>query len=260
MSKEIDEKVVEMRFDNKQFEAGVATSLSTLEKLKKGLDLDGAAKGLDGLGDAAKRCDMSNLGRSVEAVSTKFSALETIAVGALLKIGSQVATTGEQLLKSMTIEQVTEGWKKYADKTTAVQTIMSATGKSIDEVNGSLEKLIWFTDETSYSMTDMTSNIGKFTSQGIDLDTAVTAMEGISTWASLSGGSINEASRAMTTCPRRLALAPLSFRTGNLSKMPIWPPRSSRRWLWRPPWLPVILPRVLTRLVMPFTRLLKERK
>ncbi|MBR1566122.1 MAG: phage tail tape measure protein, partial [Oscillospiraceae bacterium] len=206
MSTVIDEKVVEMRFDNKQFEAGVATSLNTLDRLKKGLDLDGAAKGFDSLSDAARKIDMSSLGSAAEAVSSKFSALETIAVGALLKIGSQAVTTGEQLLKSLTIDQITEGWSKYSDKTTAVQTIMAATGKSIDEVNGSLEKLIWFTDETSYSMTDMTSNIGKFTSQGIELDTAVTAMEGISTWASLSGGSINEASRAMYNLSQALGV------------------------------------------------------
>ena len=41
MSKTIDEKVVEMRFDNKQFEYNVATSMSTIEKLKKSLKLDG---------------------------------------------------------------------------------------------------------------------------------------------------------------------------------------------------------------------------
>ena len=206
MSTTIDEKVVEMRFNNKQFEAGVATSMSTLDKLKKSLNLDGAAKGFDNLSSAAKKCDVSAIGKAAEAVSTKFTALETIAVGALLKIGSQAITTGGKLLKSLSIDNITAGWEKYSDKTTAVQTIMAATGKSIDEVNGSLEKLIWFTDETSYSMTDMTSNIGKFTSQGIDLDTAVTAMEGISTWASLSGGSINEASRAMYNLSQALGV------------------------------------------------------
>lgn len=206
MSREIDERVVEMRFDNKQFEANVATSMSTLEKLKKSLDLDGAAKGFDSLSDAAGKCNVSALGQAAEAVSTKFSALETIAVGALLKIGNQAVTAGEHLLKSLTVDNIMDGWNKYADKTTAVQTIMAATGKSIDEVNDSLEKLIWFTDETSYSMTDMTSNIGKFTSQGVDLDTAVTAMQGISTWASLSGGSINEASRAMYNLSQALGV------------------------------------------------------
>lgn len=141
MSTVIDEKVVEMRFDNKQFEAGVQTSLGTLDRLKKGLDLDGAAKSFDSLSNAAGKCDMSALGQAAEAVSTKFSALETIAVGALLKIGSQAVTTGEQLLKSLTVDQIAAGWEKYSDKTTAVQTIMAATGKSIDEVNGSLESL-----------------------------------------------------------------------------------------------------------------------
>ena len=206
MSKQIDERVVEMRFDNAQFERNVSTSMSTRDKLKKALNLDGAAKSLENIASASKNVNFDVMGKSVDTIASKFSALETIAVGALLKLGSQAVTTGENLLKALTIDQIIEGWNKYADKTTSVQTIMAATGKSIDEVNESLEKLIWFTDETSYSMTDMTNNIGKFTSQGIDLDTSVTAMEGISTWASLSGGSIEEASRAMYNLSQALGV------------------------------------------------------
>ena len=94
MSTTIDERVVEMRFDNRQFEAGVKTSLSTLDKLKEGLDLDGAAKGLKGLSDAAKKCDLSTLSNSVETVRMKFSALEVMAVTALSNITNSVINTG----------------------------------------------------------------------------------------------------------------------------------------------------------------------
>ena len=95
MSTTIDERVVEMRFDNKQFEANVQTSLSTLEKLKQGLDLDGAAKGLEGLGEAAKKCTLSTLSRSVETVQTKFSAFEVMAMTALSNITNSAVNAGK---------------------------------------------------------------------------------------------------------------------------------------------------------------------
>ena len=98
MSTTIDERVVEMRFDNRQFEAGVKTSLSTLDKLKEGLDLDGAAKGLKGLGDAAKKCDLSTLSNSVETVRMKFSALEVMAVTALYQLGHQYRKTDDRIV------------------------------------------------------------------------------------------------------------------------------------------------------------------
>lgn len=197
MSKQVDERVVSMQFDNAHFERNVNQSMSTLDKLKQSLNLTGATKGLENVNAAAKDVNMNSLGKSVDEVGVKFSAMQVIAVTALSTITSSVVNTGIQLAKSLSIDQLTAGWTKYADKTAAVQTIMSATGKSIDEVSTSLDKLNWFTDETSYNLTDMTANIGKFTAQGVDLDTAVTAMQGISTWASLSGQGVNEASRAM---------------------------------------------------------------
>lgn len=197
MSTTIDERVVEMRFDNKQFEAGVQTSLSTLDKLKKSLNLDGAAKGFEELSSAAKNCDMSMLGRSVETISTKFSALETIAVGALLRIGSQAADAGVQLVKSLSIDQVVAGWDKYAEKTASVQTIMNATGKSIDEVNGYLDKLMWFSDETSYGFTDMTAALAQMTSSGGDIDKLIPMITGVANATAYAGKGASEFSRIM---------------------------------------------------------------
>lgn len=196
MSKTIDEKVVEMRFDNKQFESNVATSMSTLEKLKKSLKFDGATKGLEDINSAAKRVDMNGLGGAVETVKAKFSALDVVAVTALANITNSAVNAGKRLVSSLSIDQVASGWQKFSDKTTSVATLV-AQGNAIEEVNSQLDRLNWFTDETSYNFTDMVSNIAKFTASGKGLEESVIAMEGIATWAALSGQNAMTASRAM---------------------------------------------------------------
>lgn len=197
MSTTIDERVVEMRFDNRQFEAGVKTSLSTLDKLKEGLDLDGAAKGLKGLGDAAKKCDLSTLSNSVETVRMKFSALEVMAVTALSNITNSVINTGKRMIESFTLEPVEQGFDEYELKMGSIQTIMMSTGASLEEVNKYLKELNTYSDKTIYSFQDMTSNIGKFTNAGVGLEDAVMAIQGVSNVAAVSGANANEASRAM---------------------------------------------------------------
>lgn len=204
MSRSIDEKVVEMRFDNKDFESNVQTSMSTLDKLKAALDFTGASRGLDGISSAAAGVNLSGIGQAVDEVKEKFSAFEIAAVTALVNITNKAVDAGIQMAKSLTVDQVAAGWDKYAEKTTAVQTIMAATKKEFSDeavqmeyVNEQLDKLNWFTDETSYNLVDMVSNIGKFTNAGISLDSAVTSMQGVATWAAISGANAQEASRAM---------------------------------------------------------------
>lgn len=213
MSNNIDKRIVEMQFDNQQFESNVKTSLSTLDSLKKGLDLSGASKGFNELDKAVSKVDMNTLGSAVEAVKVKFSALETIATTALVNITNEAVNAGKQLLASLSVDQISAGWGKYAEKTSAVQTIMAATAKDFDDtgeqmeyVNSQLEKLNWFTDETSYSFLDMVNNIGKFTSNRIPLDESVTAMQGISNWAALSGANVTEAGRAMYNLAQAIAV------------------------------------------------------
>ncbi len=196
MSRTIDQRVVEMRFDNRQFEQGVSTSMSTLDKLKKALRFDGATKSLDNIGAAAKGVDFSPLSGAVEKVQRGFSALEVIGVTALANITNSAVNTGKQLIKSLTVDQVMDGWKKLADKTTSVATLI-AQGYDMDTVEEQLSRLNWFTDETSYNFTDMVSNISKFTASGKGLEESVTAMEGIANWAALSGQNANTASHAM---------------------------------------------------------------
>lgn len=197
MSKTIDERVVEMRFDNKQFESNVQTSLSTIEKLKKSLDMDGATKGLESIDSAAKKVDMSGLGSAVETVKTRFSALEIMTVTALANITNSVVNTGKQMLHSLTIEPISQGFEEYELKMGSIQTIMMSTGASLEEVNKYLQELNTYSDKTIYSFQDMTSNIGKFTNAGVGLEDAVMAIQGVSNVAAVSGANANEASRAM---------------------------------------------------------------
>lgn len=215
MSTTVDNRVVEMRFDNKEFESGVSTSISSLEKLKKSLNLKDAADGFDDLDKATKKLDFVGLGNAIEAINNKFSILGTISDQILRRIGDaiyDVQAKAISLVKSLSVDQISAGWGKYAEKTESVKTIMAATAKDYDDievqmadVNAQLEKLNWFTDETSYNFVDMTNNIGKFTSNGQKLDASVTAMQGIAVWAAISGANAGEASRAMYNLSQALS-------------------------------------------------------
>lgn len=197
MSKQVDERVVSMQFDNKQFESGVQTSLSTLDKLKQSLNLEGATKGLENVRDTASKIDMTPLGAAVETVSGKFTALEVMAVTALANITNSAVDAGKKIVAALTIDPIKTGFDEYELKMGSVQTIMSSTGADLETVNKYLEELNAYSDKTIYSFSDMTNNIGKFTNAGVSLEDAVKAIQGISNEAALSGANANQASNAM---------------------------------------------------------------
>ena len=197
MSTEVDQRVVEMRFDNKHFESNVATSMSTLDKLKRALNLDGASKGLENINSSANKVNMSGLASSVEVVRAKFSALEVVGVTALANITNSAVNAGKNMVKSLSVDQITSGWNKYGQKTASVQTIMNATGKSIDEVNTYLDRLMWFSDETSYGFTDMTAALGQMTSAGGDIDKLIPLITGVANATAFAGKGASEFSRVM---------------------------------------------------------------
>lgn len=197
MSKTIDERVVEMRFDNRQFEKNVQTSMSSIDKLNQKLDFKGASKGFENINRAAQKVDMSTLNKSVDTVHAKFSALEVMAVTALANITNSAVNAGKRLVKSLSIDQVTAGMSKYEQKTASVQTIMNATGKSIDEVNGYLEKLMWFSDETSYGFTDMTTALGTMTAAGGDIEKLIPLITGVANAVAFAGKGASEFGQVM---------------------------------------------------------------
>ena len=192
----IDERVVEMQFDNAQFEKNVATSLNTLDKLKAALKLDGSSKGLEELQSSANKFNMNPLISAVETVNAKFSALDVIGTTALVNITNRAIAAGESLIKSLSVDNISAGWDKFGEKTQSVATLVSQ-GYDLSVVEDQMKRLNWFTDETSYNFTDMVSNISKFTASGQELEPSVTAMMGIANWAALSGQNATTASRAM---------------------------------------------------------------
>lgn len=197
MSQEVDERVVEMRFDNAQFEKNVHQTMQSLKKLNDSLRLDGAEKGFEKIGDASTKVDFDEMQGALDDLSGKFSAVEVMGVAALSHITRQAIDTGERLVKSLSLDQVTSGWSKYAQKTASVQTIMNATGKSIAKVNGYLSKLMWFSDETSYSFTDMTQSLGQLTASGGDIEKVIPMIMGMANATAYAGKGASEFSRVI---------------------------------------------------------------
>lgn len=218
MSRTIDERIVEMRFDNRQFEQNVQTSLSTLDKLKRGLDLDNAAKSLDGLGDAAKRCDMPVLGKSVETVQAKFSAFQVVAMTTLSNITNSAVNTGKRLVSALTIDPIKTGFQEYETQIGAVQTILANTqheGTNLQQVNRALDELNTYADKTIYNFTEMTRNIGTFTAAGVNLRTSVDSIKGIANLAAISGSTSQQASTVMYQLSQALAAGKVSLMDWN---------------------------------------------
>lgn len=204
MSNVIDSRVVEMRFDNGQFEKGVQQSMSTLDKLKQSLNFSN-------IGDVGSKLNLGSVSSAIETAGEKFSVFEQIAIGALRRIGEQGIDYLSAKIKSLSLDQIQAGWDKYGEMTSNVATIMAATGDDIDTVSAQMEKLLYFTDETSYNFTDMANNIGKFTANGIGLDSATQAMEGIATWAAKSGQNAGTASRVMYNLAQAIGMGALKL-------------------------------------------------
>ena len=186
---DVDKRVVQMDFDNKKFEKNVKQSTESINNLKKTLNFDGVSN-------------------SIDQVSLKIKSFEIMTTTALVNITNQVVNLGIRMVKSLSVDNISAGWAKYGQKTTSVATMMAqnfkVAGREITDVSermsivtDQLERLSWFSDETSYTFTDMVDNVGKFIAAGQDLDVSVKAMEGIATWAALSGQNASTASRAM---------------------------------------------------------------
>ena len=208
MSRTIDERVVEMRFNNQQFERNAQTSISTLGKLKESLNLSGASKGLENISYAAKRVDMGGISNGIETVRTKFSALEVMSVTALANITNSAVNAGKRIASALTIDPIKTGFQEYETQINAVQTILANTeskGSTLKDVNSALDELNTYADKTIYNFTEMTRNIGTFTAAGVDLDTSVSAIKGIANLAAVSGSTSQQASTAMYQLSQALA-------------------------------------------------------
>nr|DAH30831.1 MAG TPA: tail tape measure [Caudoviricetes sp.] len=197
MATSIDYRIVEAQFRNSNFEKNIAQSTESLERFKRSLDVDQQAKSLEKLDNAADLAGMKGLAQQVDKVADKFSAMGVVAFTALQRITNAAIDTGVSLVKSLSIDQVTAGWNKYEQKTSNVQTLVNATGKSVDEINGYLEKLMMFSDETSYDFTTMAQSLGQMVTSGGDIDHLIPMIEGIANATSFAGKGAAEFSRSI---------------------------------------------------------------
>ena len=214
----VDDRVVSLEFDNKRFETNVAQTMGTLDKLKQKLNLPQSVKALDNLNAAANKVDLSGVNSAVDSINIKFSALQAVGVGALMRIGDQAMRTAQRLSTMFTIEPVISGFHEYETQLNSVQTILANTqskGTTLEEVNSALDELNEYADKTIYNFTQMTRNIGTFTAAGVDLDKSVTSIKGIANLAAASGSSSMQASTAMYQLSQALAAGRVSLMDWN---------------------------------------------
>ena len=213
MAGNMDERVVSMEFDNKSFEKNVKTSMKTIDDLKESLDFDKTGKSFDEVSEKFRRFGKENVFRdvdnSVNSLRMRMALLgdsagslvqqfaQVTKITALFQMAEHAVNSLKNSIKSFTIAPIAAGFDKYATKISSIKTISNATGMAAEDVDKSLERLNWFTDETSASFESMVSNIGKFTSVGKGLDESITAMQGIAAWGYHSGATVAEQTRAM---------------------------------------------------------------
>lgn len=218
MSKTIDERVVQMQFDNKQFEQGAKTTMGTLDKLKEKLQFKDSAKGFQDLDKAAKSVNLSSLSKSIDTIASRFTNMGIIATTALQNITNQAIRAGQQLANSIIVQPISGGFSEYETQLNAVQTILANTqskGTTISEVNAALDELNKYADQTIYNFTEMTKNIGTFTAAGVDLDTSVQAIKGIANLGAMSGSTSEQVSRAMYQLSQALAAGRVTLQDWN---------------------------------------------
>lgn len=196
----VDNKVVKMTFDNAQFQKNVSETMSALDKLKASLNFDKVKNSMGGLNDTVKKIDLAPMATQVEGVNAKFLALAAVGTATLVGLASQAANAGAQIVKSLALDPVIEGYKEYEVNIDSIQTILANTkskGTTIDDVNKALDEMNVYSDKTIYNFAQMAKNVSKFTAAGVDLETSVSSIKGLANVAALSGVKNEEAQRAM---------------------------------------------------------------
>lgn len=197
MASSIDNRVAQLTLENKQFEAAAAQSLKTVNKLDDAFKMADGVKGMKDLGEATKSVNVEGLLNSANKVRVQFVAMEEAARQLIRSVTHDIYQQGKALVKGLTIDPIQAGWTKYSEKLSSVQTLMNATGKDIDTINTYLDRLMWFSDETSYGFTDMTSALAQMTASGGDVEKLIPMIQGIANATAFAGKGASEFSRVM---------------------------------------------------------------
>lgn len=208
-SKVVENRVVSMDFDNSKFEKNTRETMGTLDKLRDKLGLlPRSAKGFEDVENASKRVTLETIGDALNGLTGKFSATGEMGRRFFQRLTDDAYDAGRKMWNSLVVMPPKTGFQEYETQINAVQTILantSSAGTTLEEVNDALDQLNKYADLTIYNFTEMTRNIGTFTAAGIDLDTSVSAIQGIANLAAVSGSTSQQASTAMYQLSQALA-------------------------------------------------------
>lgn len=219
-SKEIEERVVSMRFDNEQFEKGTKQTINTLGKLKQSLDFTGAVKGFKNIASETNivKKNVDVLSSGVASIKNEFDSLQVVGATALVRLTNAAITAGKNITNALTLDPVRTGFSEYEEKMGSIQTILTNTaskGTTLDEVVKTLDELNTYADKTIYNFAQMTKNIGTFTAAGLDLQTSANSIQGIANLAAASGSNSQQASTAMYQLSQALSAGSLKLQDWN---------------------------------------------
>lgn len=218
MSKAIDERIVQMEFDNAAFEKNAKQTMKTLNNLEKSLNLEESAKSLEKFQNVANHFSLGNMSSNLDLIAHKLSTIGIVGIAALTRLTNKAIDTGEKMAKALTVDPVKSGLQEYETQINAIQTILANTkskGSSLEDVNNALDELNRYADLTIYNFTEMTRNIGTFTAAGIDLERSVSAIKGIANLGAISGSKSEQVSTAMYQLSQALAAGTVKLQDWN---------------------------------------------
>jgi tape measure domain-containing protein len=245
MGKSIENKVVSLELDDSKFTSRVDGVLHNVDRLKSGMNFKQSTDGLDNVGKAAQDASKqmggiadgvknintsvvnnsttaaaatANVGAAAKISSTNFSMLAGAASVAMGNIASKALMAGGSVLSSFTFGPILDGFREYENQLNAVQTIQANTfskGETTATINAALDELNAYADRTIYSFTEMTRNIGMFTSAGVGLKDSVAAIKGLSNVAAMSGSTSEQAATAMYQLSQALSTGSVKLQDWN---------------------------------------------
>lgn len=226
MSNSSDNRVVEMEFDNREFERNIHTSVRSIDELKSSLDFNGASKSLRAFNDVTKSLSFENIGEGIDALASRFSTMGIVGMNVLNRLTDTAINATKKIANVLVFDNIKSGFQEYETQIDAIQTILANTSAEMDKlgytqqeridlVNEKLDELNHYADKTIYNFTQMTANIGRFTAAGVELETSVTAIQGIANLAAVSGSTSQQASTAMYQLSQALSAGSLKLQDWN---------------------------------------------
>lgn len=214
----IEREITYLDFDGAAFKRGIDGSLKDMARLKKGLQLDNAVKGINQLDTASRKLNFNSFADSIGTVTSKLSTMGSIGFTVVNRIVNAVIDGTTRMFQSLVTGPMSQGLDEYETQMNAIQTILANTsnkGTVLSDVNTALDELNLYADRTIYNFTNMTDSIGKFTAAGVDLETSVGAIKGIANLAAVSGSNSQQASTAMYQLSQAISSGTLKLQDWN---------------------------------------------